>query len=424
MPTLHRGADGFRQDPGGFPRRNRPLLPGRQSTGERGGTEVVYVSPLRALTVDVSENLRKPLAEIEQVAGELGLEPPHVQVAVRNGDTPPSERSAMLRNRPEIVVTTPESLYLLLTSAKGREMLAGVRTVIVDEIHALAHDKRGSHLALSLERLDRLVTMAGGGRPVRIGLSATQRPISTIARLLVGAGPERTLPGGEPLCTVVDVGHQAPPRCRHRACPTTSSEPCRRSTRWPLSSSASRPTSTQHRTTLVFVNTRRMAERVAHQLADRLGEDCVQAHHGSLSMDRRLRVEGRLRAGELHAVVATASLELGIDVGPVELVCQIGSPRQHRHVPPACRRAQHHVGGDPKWSSLSRSPATSSSSARRCSPRYAPVTSTPFSPPSPPSTCSPSRSSAECAASDPEGCAEAELLALARRAAPYSELGD
>ncbi len=275
---------------------------GLGSGDARHGTDVVYVSPLRALTVDVSENLRKPLAEIAEVANELGLEPPSVQVAVRNGDTPPSERSAMLRNRPEIVVTTPESLYLLLTSARGREMLSGVRTVIVDEIHALARDKRGSHLALSLERLDRLVcsTAAGTGasRPVRIGLSATQRPVSTIARLLVGAGAERSGEGGEPRCTVVDVGHQ---RRLEVAIELPDDELGAVSTLEQMASVLDRIAAhiAEHKTTLVFVNTRRMAERVAHQLADRLGEDAVQAHHGSLSMDRRLRVEARLRAGEL-----------------------------------------------------------------------------------------------------------------------------
>ncbi len=158
------------------------------ASGEpRRGTDVVYVSPLRALTVDVAQNLERPLAEMAEVAKEMGYEPPQVRVAVRNGDTPPSERASMIRNRPEIVVTTPESLYLLLTSVRGRELLGGVRTVIVDEIHALARDKRGSHLALSLERLDAHVRRDGTAeRPVRIGLSATQRPISTIARLLVG----------------------------------------------------------------------------------------------------------------------------------------------------------------------------------------------------------------------------------------------
>ena len=390
-----------------------------ESGGASRGTDVVYVSPLRALTVDVSENLRKPLAEIAEVAIELGLEPPKVQVAVRNGDTPPSERSAMLRNRPEIVVTTPESLYLLLTSARGREMLATVRTVIVDEIHALARDKRGAHLALSLERLDRLVTT--DERPVRIGLSATQRPIATIARLLIGAGEDRTLPGGEPRCIIVDVGHQ---RRLDVAIELPDDELGAVSTLEQMASVLERIAAhiEQHRTTLVFVNTRRMAERVAHQLAERLGDDSVQAHHGSLSMDRRLRVEARLRAGQLRAVVATASLELGIDVGPVELVCQLGSPRSIATFLQRVGRAQHHVGGVP----VGRLYPLTRDELVECTALLAAVRSGDLDaviPPVAPLDVLAQQLVAECAASDPEGCTEEELLALARRSAPYSSLG-
>jgi ATP-dependent Lhr-like helicase len=401
--------------------------------GERRGTDVVYVSPLRALTVDVSENLRKPLAEIAEVAAELGLEAPQVKVAVRNGDTPASERSAMLRVRPEIVVTTPESLYLLLTSARGREMLASVRTVIVDEIHALARDKRGSHLALSLERLDRLVAngvpgspngSSGDGRaplrPVRIGLSATQRPISTIAALLVGAGPDRTGPEGEPLCTVVDVGHR---RALDVAIELPDDELGAVSTLEQMASVLERIAShiEQHRTTLVFVNTRRMAERVAHQLADRLGDDTVQAHHGSLSMERRLRVEARLRAGELRAVVATASLELGIDVGPVELVCQLGSPRSIATFLQRVGRAQHHVGGVP----VGRLYPLTRDELVECTALLSSVHSGDLDavvPPVAPLDVLAQQIVAECAASDPDGCSESDLFALARRAAPYRAL--
>ncbi|MGO9581806.1 MAG: DEAD/DEAH box helicase, partial [Acidimicrobiales bacterium] len=395
-----------------------------EAGGERRGTDVVYVSPLRALTVDVSENLRKPLSEIAEVATGLGLAPPRVQVAVRNGDTPPSERSAMLRNRPEIVVTTPESLYLLLTSAGGRKMLATVSTVIVDEIHALARDKRGSHLALSLERLDRLVAESHpeAGRPVRIGLSATQRPIATIARLLVGAGPGRTLPGGEPRCTVVDVGHQ---RRLDVAIELPDDELGAVSTHEQMASVLERIAAhiEGHRTTLVFVNTRRMAERVAHQLADRLGDDSVQAHHGSLSMDRRLRVEARLRAGELRAVVATASLELGIDVGPVELVCQLGSPRSIATFLQRVGRAQHHVGGVP----VGRLYPLTRDELVECTALLVSVRSGDLDavvPPVAPLDVLAQQLVAECAASDPEGCPESELLAMARRSAPYSGLSD
>ncbi len=399
------------------------------SGGERRGTDVVYVSPLRALTVDVSENLRKPLSQIAEVAVELGLEPPQVQVAVRNGDTPASERSAMLRNRPEIVVTTPESLYLLLTSARGREMLASVRTVIVDEIHALARDKRGSHLALSLERLDRLVLKGGptatngpGERPVRIGLSATQRPIATIARLLVGTGPERTMPDGEPRCTIVDVGHQ---RSLDVAIELPDDELGAVCSLEQMSSVLERIAAhiEQHRTTLVFVNTRRMAERVAHQLADRLGDDSVQAHHGSLSMERRLRVEARLRAGELRAVVATASLELGIDVGPVELVCQLGSPRSIATFLQRVGRAQHHVGGVP----VGRLYPLTRDELVECTALLAAVKTGDLDavlPPVAPLDILAQQLVAECAASGPDGCPESELLALARRSASYSGLGD
>jgi len=408
----------------------------------RRGTDVVYVSPLRALTVDVSENLRKPLAEIVEVAIELGLEPPNVKVAVRNGDTPPAERSAMVRNRPEIVVTTPESLYLLLTSARGREMLRTVRTVIIDEIHALARDKRGVHLALSLERLDRLVRSSPQlpdevpgkerpadeaeqpitrNRPVRIGLSATQRPIATIARLLIGAGPDRTLPDGEPRCAIVDVGHRRP---LDVAIELPNDELGAVSTLEQMDSVLERIAAhiECHRTTLVFVNTRRMAERVAHQLADRLGEDCVQAHHGSLSMDRRLRVESRLRAGELRAVVATASLELGIDVGPVELVCQLGSPRSIATFLQRVGRAQHHVGGVP----VGRLYPLTRDELVECTALLASIRAgdlDAITPPVAPLDILAQQLVAECAAPDPEGCSEEELLALARRSAPYSALG-
>ena len=290
---------------------------------QRPPTEVVYVSPLKALAADIHQNLEKPLAEIRAVARELGLAAPDIRVALRTGDTTPSERASMLRKPPHLLVTTPESLYLLVTAEKGREMLRGVRTVIVDEIHALTRDKRGAHLGLTLERLDAL---CGCERPVRIGLSATQRPIETVARLLVGAGSERSRTDGSPLCSIVDEGHQRAldldlmlPNAELEAVMALEqlSDVLDQIARMVA----------EHKTTLVFVNTRRMAERIAHLLAERLGEDAVAAHHGSLSKDRRLRVESRLRAGDLKALVATASLELGIDVGPVELVCQIGSPR-------------------------------------------------------------------------------------------------
>ncbi len=392
------------------------------TSGEpRRGTDVVYVSPLRALTVDVAQNLVRPLAEMAEVAAEMGYDPPEVRVAVRNGDTPPSERASMIRNRPEIVVTTPESLYLLLTSVRGRELLGGVRTVIVDEIHALARDKRGSHLALSLERLDANVRRNGAGRrPVRIGLSATQRPISTIARLLVGAGPGTSAADGSALCRLVDVGHRRP---LDIAIELPDDELGAVSTHEQLAAVLELIAEhvRAHRTTLVFVNTRRMAERIAHRLGELVGDELVQAHHGSLSMDRRLRVERRLRAGDLRAVVATASLELGIDVGPVELVCQIGSPRAISTWLQRVGRAQHHVGGTPtgRLYPLTRDElveCTALLAATRRGELDATI------PPRAPLDILAQQVVAEVAAAGPEGIAESELFELVRRAAPYFEL--
>ncbi|HET9078502.1 MAG TPA: DEAD/DEAH box helicase [Acidimicrobiales bacterium] len=298
------------------------------------GVRVVYVSPLKALAVDVAENLDRPLAGIAEAALELGCEPAPIRVAVRTGDTSAAARSLMLRRPPAIVVTTPESLYLLLTSPRGREMLSGTETVIVDEIHAVARDKRGSHLAVSLERLEALCDR----RPVRVGLSATQRPVEVVGRLLVG---------DRPLPEVVDVGHR---RRLDLALELPDGELEAVSSAAQMGDVMDRVAAmvAEHRTTLVFVNTRRLAERLAHQLAERVGDDVVAAHHGSLSKDRRQRVEARLRAGELKALVATASLELGIDVGPVELVCQIGSPRSISTFLQRVGRSNHSRVGTPK----------------------------------------------------------------------------
>ncbi|MDH4016536.1 MAG: DEAD/DEAH box helicase, partial [Actinomycetota bacterium] len=307
------------------------------------GVEVVYVSPLKALAADIQANLSGPLAEIGDVARELGHPVPELRVGMRSGDTPASARAAMLRNPPQILVTTPESLYLLVTAEKSREILRGVKTVIVDEIHAMARDKRGSHLALTLERLDALCDV----RPARLGLSATQRPIETVARLLIGAGEARTEPDGRPRCTIVDEGHT---RALDLALQLPAGEMEAVASGEQMADILRQIADEveKHRTTLVFVNTRRMAERLAHELMDRLGEDGVSAHHGSLSKERRLRVEARLRAGELKALVATASLELGIDVGPVELVCQVGSPRSLATFLQRVGRSGHFLGGLPK----------------------------------------------------------------------------
>ena len=295
---------------------------------------VVYVSPLKALAVDIAENLERPLAEIREVALELGLEPAPIQVAVRTGDTTPSQRALMVRRPPSFVVTTPESLYLLLTSGRGRDALRTVDTVIVDEIHAVARDKRGSHLALSLERLEAICAT----RPVRIGLSATQRPIEIVGGLLVG---------DRPAPAIVDAGHQ---RRLDLALELPEGELEAVASAEQMGDVLDRIAALvrDHRTTLVFVNTRRLAERVAHQLGERLGDDVVSAHHGSLSKERRLRVETRLRAGDLKALVATASLELGIDIGPVDLVCQIASPRNIATFLQRVGRSNHSRAGTPK----------------------------------------------------------------------------
>jgi ATP-dependent helicase Lhr and Lhr-like helicase len=297
-------------------------------------TRVVYVSPLKALAVDIAENLERPLTEIASVAAELGCDAPDLTVAVRTGDTPSSERAAMLRRPPTFVVTTPESLYLLVTSERGRDLVRTTETVIVDEIHAVARDKRGSHLSLTLERFEALCEQ----RPARVGLSATQRPIETVARLLVG---DRDLPA------IVDRGHQ---RDLDLALELPEGELEAVTPAEQMADILDRIAEhvTEHRTTLVFVNTRRLAERLAHLLGERLGDDVVAAHHGSLSKDRRYRIETRLRAGQLKALVATASLELGIDIGPVELVCQIGSPRSIATFLQRVGRSNHSRGGTPK----------------------------------------------------------------------------
>ncbi|MGD0065054.1 MAG: DEAD/DEAH box helicase [Streptosporangiaceae bacterium] len=309
------------------------------------GPQVVYVSPLKALATDIQQNLEAPLREIAAAATGLGLSSPTIRVAVRTGDTAAAERAAMLKHPPDILITTPESLYLLVTAERSRSMLRSTTTVIVDEIHAVASNKRGSHLALTLERLAHVAD-----EPVqRVGLSATQRPIETVARLLVGSGPDRDNSDGTPRCAIVDSGHRREldltlelPDDELGAVATTGQMG------QILDLIAGHVSS--HRTTLVFVNTRSMAERVAHQLGERLGEELgaqVAAHHGSLSRGRRQRVEARLRAGDLRALVATASLELGIDIGPVELVCQIGSPRSLATFLQRVGRSNHTRTGTP-----------------------------------------------------------------------------
>jgi ATP-dependent Lhr-like helicase len=301
-------------------------------------TGVVYVSPLKALSNDVHKNLELPLGEIAALARQRGIPLAPIRTAVRTGDTPQSERERMTREAPHILVTTPESLYILLTARRPRKMLAEARTVIVDEIHAVADDKRGAHLALSLARLDRLVEEHGHAAPQRIGLSATVRPIEDVAAYLNG--------GARPVA-VADVGHR---RAMELAVEVPRDElgPVASTEMWGEIYDRVAALILENRTTLVFVNTRRLAERVALHLGERLGEGAVLPHHGSLSRRLRLEAERRLKNGELRAVVATASLELGIDVGTVDLVVQIGSPHSIAVALQRVGRSGHWVGAMPK----------------------------------------------------------------------------
>ncbi|MFL6629334.1 MAG: DEAD/DEAH box helicase [Vitreoscilla sp.] len=329
-------------------------------------TAVVYVSPLKALSNDIRANLEEPLAGIRAELVAQGLPDVEIRTAVRTGDTPQRERQQVMRRPPHILVTTPESLYVLLGSLAGRRMLANVRTVIVDEIHALAANKRGSHLALSLERLQNIVDQppcantpdADGVLPdpkavavraeprhvTRIGLSATQKPIAEVARFLVGAG---AAVDGRADCAIVDIGYKKQRDLALEVPPTPLSAVMSHE-QWDMVYQRIVELVATHRTTLVFVNTRRMAERAARHLAELLGKDAVAAHHGSLARELRLDAEQRLKRGELKVLVATASLELGLDIGDVDLVCQLGSPRSIAAFLQRAGRAGHAVGGTPK----------------------------------------------------------------------------
>jgi ATP-dependent Lhr-like helicase len=329
-------------------------------------TVVVYVSPLKALSNDIRANLDEPLAGIRAELVAQGLPDVEIRTAVRTGDTPQRERQQSLRRPPHILVTTPESLYVLLGSLSGRRLLSTVRSVIVDEIHALAANKRGSHLALSLERLQAIVDAppcaaepdAQGEVPApkavtahaqprhvtRIGLSATQKPIAEVARFLVGA---TGLVDGVAACEIVDIGYKKQ-RDLALEVPPTPLAAVMSNDQWEQVYERVVQLVATHRTTLVFVNTRRMAERAARHLADLLGKDAVAAHHGSLARELRLDAEQRLKRGELKVLVATASLELGLDIGDVDLVCQLGSPRSIAAFLQRAGRAGHAVGGTPK----------------------------------------------------------------------------
>lgn len=325
-------------------------------------THVIYISPLKALSNDVQRNLQMPLEGIQAELKAMGLPEINIRTLVRTGDTPAAERTAMTKRPPHIVVTTPESFYILLTSDGGRRMLETARTLIVDEIHAVVGDKRGSHLALSIERLEQLVRQHSQYDPaqadirdpkspirqsplVRIGLSATQRPIEEVARFLVGA--ENINADNVPNCAIIDSGHR---RKLDLAIELTSSplEAVMSGEVWNEVYDRLAQLIRQHHTTLVFVNTRRLAERVARHLGERIGDENIAAHHGSLAREQRLAAEQRLKAGELSALVATASLELGIDIGDVNLVCQLGSTRSIASFLQRVGRSNHTVEGFPK----------------------------------------------------------------------------
>src|SRR3990172_540400 len=311
--------------------------------------EVLYISPLKALSNDIQRNLVEPLAEIAQVAREMGYTGGEIRTMVRTGDTTSSARQEIVRRPPHILITTPESLYLMLTAERSREILRHVKTVIVDEVHARVRDKRGSPLALPLARLDHVCEE----RPARIGLSATQRPIEESTRFLVGS--ERLRADGSPDCEIVDAGHQRDLDLAIEVPPTDLEAVCS-GEQWGEIYDRLAELVRTHRTTLVFVNTRRLAERAAHNLAKRLGEEParrgarlgVASHHGSLSKERRLNLEQRLKAGEMRALVATASLELGIDIGSVDLVCQLEAPRSITTFLQRVGRSGHALGLPPR----------------------------------------------------------------------------
>jgi len=304
-------------------------------------TQVVYVSPLKALSNDIRKNLQEPLAGIRALLGETNGTEIDVRAEVRTGDTTAAQRQALIKKPPHILVTTPESLYLLLTSDSGRRMLSTARTLILDEIHAVVDDRRGAHLALSVERLAALTK-----NPLqRIGLSATQKPIEEVSRFLVGA--HGVDDGGNPDCEIIDIGHRRELDLAIEM-PKSPLEAVMSNEVWEEIYHRLAELIQAHRTTLVFVNTRRMAERVTHHLSELLGADAVTSHHGSLSAKLRLDAEDRLKRGDLKTLVATASLELGIDIGSVDLVCQLGTTRSIATLLQRVGRAEHKRSGLPK----------------------------------------------------------------------------
>src|SRR5246500_4420295 len=321
----------------------------------RPTTQVVYISPLKALSNDIQKNLEEPLREIQQLALERGYLSMGIRTGLRTGDPLQKERASMLRNPPHILVTTPESLYILLTSKRSREHLAAVETVIVDEIHAVADDKRGAHLALSLERLDALVT--GENRlspgqcltglthpPQRIGLSATQNPIELVADFLTGIHENSA---ARKPATIIQVGQRRELDIAIEV-PSDELSSVTNNGMWEEIFDKLAAHAGNHRSTLVFVNTRRLVEKIAFELANRIGPENVAAHHGSLSRVLRLDAEQRLKDGEIKILIATASLELGIDIGDIDLVCQIATTRSVAVAMERVGRAGHWRGAIPK----------------------------------------------------------------------------
>ena len=413
---------------------------------------VLYISPLKALSNDIRRNLEEPLAEIGQVSVELGYPSHGIRTALRTGDTTQAERQEIVKRPPHILITTPESLYLMLTAERSREILRTVKTVIVDEVHALLRDKRGSHLAISLTRLDHICEK----RPARIGLSATVKPIDEAARFLVGADcvqgphvetPRRRVSNGAtpkntprpentprpahpevskdraessppaPDCTIVNTGHQRDLEIEIDI-PSTDLEAVASGEQWRDMYDRLAELIKQHRTTLIFVNTRRLAERAAFALAERIGEEHVGAHHGSLSKERRLNFEQRLKAGDMKALVATASLELGIDIGTIDLVCQLESPRSMTTFLQRVGRSGHALGLTPKG----RLFPTTRDELIECAALVRAVKAGRLDrlyPPIAPLDILAQQIVAEAAC---EPWREDDLFALFRKAAPYSEL--
>ena len=375
-------------------------------------TQVVYVSPLKALSNDIRRNLMAPLRDLQDLAEARGTPLPDIRVAVRTGDTPQSERQRMAKKPPHVLVTTPESFFILLTSESGRRGLKNVRTLIVDELHAVADDKRGSHLSISMERLSEL-----SDEPItRIGLSATQKPIDEVGRFLVGT--ENIGADGKPDCLIVDTGHAREIDLAIEMPKEDELGPIASHDLWDRTLDRIVELTGEHRTTLLFVNTRRLVERLAHQLSGKMGEEQIVAHHGSMSHERRHEAERKLKEGEVKLCVATASLELGIDIGAIDLVCQIGSPRSVSVLLQRIGRSGHHVGGTPKGRlfPLTRDELIESMALARAF-RHGVLDALTI--PEWPLDVLSQQIVAECASRD---CGEDELFDLVRRAYPYRDL--